>query len=56
MSYSVSEEYEEFKSIVGIWNDDNIILVKNDRLRIDIVRKVVDVILNIFFVINGKLL
>ena len=36
MSYSVSEEYEELKSIVGTWNDDNTISVKNDRPRIDI--------------------
>ena len=28
VSYSVSEEYEELKSIVGTWNDDNTISVK----------------------------
>ena len=55
VSYSVSEEYEELKSIVGTWNDDNTISVKNDRPRIDTARKVADVILNISSATNGKL-
>ena len=55
VSYSVSEEYEELKSMVGTWNDDNTTSVKNDRPRIDTARKVADVILNISSATNGKL-
>ncbi|MCI2947821.1 nitrate reductase / nitrite oxidoreductase, alpha subunit [Staphylococcus caledonicus] len=55
VSYGVKDEYDELKSIVGTWNDDNNDSVRNDRPRIDTARKVADAILNISSATNGKL-
>lgn len=55
VSYGVKDEYDELKSIVGTWNDDDNDSVRNDRPRIDTARKVADAILNISSATNGKL-
>ncbi|PTF04757.1 nitrate reductase subunit alpha [Staphylococcus devriesei] len=55
VSYAVKDEYNELKSMVGTWNDDNEDSVRNDRPRIDTARKVADAILNISSATNGKL-
>ena len=55
VSFSVKEEYEELKSMIGTWNDDDEHSVRNDRPRIDTARKVADAILNISSATNGKL-
>ena len=51
VSFSVKEEYDELRSIVGKWEDDT---VKNDKPRIDTARKVADVILNVSSATNGR--
>ncbi|UXR73729.1 nitrate reductase subunit alpha [Staphylococcus sp. IVB6238] len=51
VSFSVKEEYDELRSMVGKWEDDT---VKNDKPRIDTARKVADVILNVSSASNGR--
>ena len=55
VSFSVSEQYEELKSMVGTWNADNDNSIRHGKPRIDTARKVADVILNISSATNGQL-
>ncbi|MDY3697222.1 MAG: molybdopterin dinucleotide binding domain-containing protein, partial [Staphylococcus hyicus] len=51
VSFSVKEQYDELRSMVGTWEDDT---VKNNKPRIDTARKVADVILNVSSATNGR--
>ena len=55
VSFSVKDEYEELKSMIGTWNDEDPESVRNNRPRIDTARKVADAILNVSSATNGKL-
>ena len=51
----MKDEYEELKSMIGTWNDEDPESVRNNRPRIDTARKVADAILNVSSTTNGKL-
>ncbi|WP_204253934.1 nitrate reductase subunit alpha [Mammaliicoccus sciuri] len=51
VSFSVKEQYDELKIMLDTWEDDT---VKNGLPRMDTVRKVADVILNVSSASNGK--
>ena len=51
----MKDEYEELKSMIGTWNDEDPESVRNNRPRIDTARKVADAILNVSSATNGKL-
>lgn len=55
VSFGVSEQYEELKSMLGTWSDTNEDSVRTNRPRIDTARNVADAILNISSATNGKL-
>lgn len=55
VSFGVSEQYEELKSMLGTWSDTNDDSVRANRPRIDTARNVADAILNISSATNGKL-
>ncbi|RIN03811.1 nitrate reductase subunit alpha [Staphylococcus shinii] len=55
VSFSVAEQYEELKSMVGTWNEEDEDSVKNDRPRLDTARRAADVVLNLSSATNGKL-
>ncbi|HAR6931506.1 TPA: nitrate reductase subunit alpha [Staphylococcus aureus] len=55
VSFGVSEQYEELKSMLGTWSDINEDSVRTNRPRIDTARNVADAILNISSATNGKL-
>lgn len=55
VSFGVSEQYEELKSMLGTWSDTNDDSVRTNRPRIDTARNVADAILNISSATNGKL-
>lgn len=51
VSFSVKDQYDELRGMVGTWEDDT---VKNNKPRIDTARKVADVILNVSSATNGR--
>ncbi|WP_085060879.1 nitrate reductase subunit alpha, partial [Staphylococcus aureus] len=55
VSFGVSEQYEELKSMLGTWSDTNDDSVRANRPRIDTARNVADAILSISSATNGKL-
>lgn len=55
VSFGVSEQYEELKSMLGMWSDTNDDSVRANRPRIDTARNVADAILSISSATNGKL-
>ena len=55
VSFSVKEQYEELKSMLGTWNDKDPNSIKNDKPRIHSARNVADAMLNISSATNGKL-
>lgn len=55
VSFTVSEQYEELKHMVGTWNDDKEDSVRNGRPRIDTARRAADAVLNLSSATNGKL-
>ncbi|MBE5676317.1 nitrate reductase subunit alpha [Staphylococcus sp. SS87] len=55
VSFGVSEQYEELKSMLGTWSDTNDESVRANRPRIDTARNVADAILSISSATNGKL-
>ncbi len=55
VSFGVSEQYEELKSMLGTWSDTNDDSVRSNRPRIDTARNVADAILSISSATNGKL-
>ncbi|UMT80422.1 nitrate reductase subunit alpha [Staphylococcus roterodami] len=55
VSFGVSEQYEELKSMLGSWSDTNDDSVRVNRPRIDTARNVADAILSISSATNGKL-
>ncbi|MGW7928232.1 nitrate reductase subunit alpha [Staphylococcus xylosus] len=55
VSFSVAEQYEELKSMVGTWNEEDEDSIKNDRPRLDTARRAADVVLNLSSATNGKL-
>lgn len=55
VSFGVSEQYEELKSMLGTWSDTNDDSVRVNRPRIDTARNVADAILSISSATNGKL-
>jgi len=55
VSFSVSEQYEELKSMVGTWSETDETSVKNGRPRLDTARRAADVVLNLSSATNGKL-
>ncbi|HDJ6202039.1 TPA: nitrate reductase subunit alpha [Staphylococcus aureus] len=55
VSFGVSEQYEELKSMLGTWSDTNEDSVRTNRPRIDTARNVAVAILNISSATNGKL-
>ncbi|MEJ7386007.1 hypothetical protein WL512_11770, partial [Staphylococcus epidermidis] len=55
VSFSVAEQYEELKSMVGTWNEEVEESIKNDRPRLDTARRAADVVLNLSSATNGKL-
>lgn len=55
VSFSVAEQYEELKSMVGTWNEEVEDSIKNDRPRLDTARRAADVVLNLSSATNGKL-
>ncbi|MBE5666451.1 nitrate reductase subunit alpha [Staphylococcus sp. SS251] len=55
VSFGVSEQYEELKSMLGTWSDTNDESVRVNRPRIDTARNVADAILSISSATNGKL-
>ncbi|MDT2977524.1 Respiratory nitrate reductase alpha chain [Staphylococcus argenteus] len=55
VSFGVSEQYEELKSMLGTWSDRDDDSVRANRPRIDTARNVADAILSISSATNGKL-
>ncbi|MEB6332723.1 nitrate reductase subunit alpha [Staphylococcus pseudoxylosus] len=55
VSFSVAEQYEELKSMVGTWNEEVEDSIKNNRPRLDTARRAADVVLNLSSATNGKL-
>lgn len=55
VSFSVKEQYEELKSMLGTWNDKDPKSIKNDKPRIHSARNVADAMLNLSSATNGKL-
>ena len=55
VSFPVKEQYEELKSLIGVWSDDSNDTVKYGRPRMDTARRAADVVLNISSATNGKL-
>lgn len=55
VSFSVKEQYEELKGMLGTWNDKDPNSIKNDKPRIHSARNVADAMLNISSATNGKL-
>ncbi|MEN2446630.1 molybdopterin dinucleotide binding domain-containing protein, partial [Bacillus sp. JR_15] len=55
VSFSVKDQYEELKSMLGTWNDTDPDSIKNDKPRIHSARNVADAMLNISSATNGKL-
>src|SRR5699024_7835959 len=55
VSYTVAEQYEELKSMVGTWHDEDEHSIRNELPRIDTARRAADVVLNLSSATNGKL-
>ena len=55
VSFGVSEQYEELKSMLGTWGDTNEDSIRTNRPRIDTARNVADAMLNLSSATNGKL-
>jgi len=55
VSFSVKEQFEELKSMLGTWNDKDPKSIKNDKPRIHSARNVADAMLNLSSATNGKL-